>query len=170
MNSFGYVGSLLRHAGSFAAAHGLSSSGMRAYWFHGVWDFSSPTRDRTRVPCIARRVLSRCTTRQVPRSHSALRSPLSWALHSEPLTLPDPGCPDSLLQKVSGLSQKPDTHQLENNGRRKMNNVENNEKYPPESREGALRTRGGPVLSLGRKTQDRSSFRWCAFWSSRKVA
>ena len=101
-----------------------------------MWDFSSPTTDRSHVPCIVRQVLNHYITREVPRSHSALQSYLSWALNSESQALLGPGCPDSLLQKVSGLSQRPDTHHLENNERRKMNKVENNEKYPPESRGG----------------------------------
>ena len=32
----------------------------------GMWDLSSPTRDRTRVPCIGRRILNHWTTREVP--------------------------------------------------------------------------------------------------------
>ena len=36
-----------------------------------------------------------------------LQSSFSWALNSESQALLHPGCPDSLLQKVSGLRQKP---------------------------------------------------------------
>ena len=32
-----------------------------------MWDLSSPTRDRTHVPCIGRRILNHWTTRKVPR-------------------------------------------------------------------------------------------------------
>ena len=38
----------------------------------GMWDLSSPLRDRTRVPCIGRRILTQWTTREVP--------PLFWSL------------------------------------------------------------------------------------------
>ena len=31
-----------------------------------MWDLSSPTRDRTGIPCIARRILNHWTTRKVP--------------------------------------------------------------------------------------------------------
>ena len=31
----------------------------------GIWDLSSQTRDRTRVPCIGRQILNHCTTREV---------------------------------------------------------------------------------------------------------
>ena len=31
-----------------------------------MWDLSSPTRDRTRVPCIGRRILYHWTTREAP--------------------------------------------------------------------------------------------------------
>ena len=31
-----------------------------------MWDLSSPTRDRTRVPCIGRWILDHWTTREVP--------------------------------------------------------------------------------------------------------
>ena len=58
-------------AGSVVVARGLSSC---AAWAlecvglvaRGMWDLSSPTRDPTRVPCIGRRILKHCTTREVP--------------------------------------------------------------------------------------------------------
>ena len=57
--------------GLFVAVLGLfSSCGMRALEpmglvTPGMWDLSSPTRDRTRVPCIGRWILNHCTTREV---------------------------------------------------------------------------------------------------------
>ena len=53
---------------SLVEARGLSSCGMRAYLPRGMWNLSSPTRDRTHVPCIGRRILYHWTTRQVPIS------------------------------------------------------------------------------------------------------
>ena len=47
----------LRLMSSVVVAHGLSC---------GMWDLSSPTRDRTCVPCIGRRILYQWTTREVP--------------------------------------------------------------------------------------------------------
>ena len=32
----------------------------------GMWDLSSPTRDGTRVPCVARQTLNLWTTREIP--------------------------------------------------------------------------------------------------------
>ena len=37
-----------------------------------MWDFSAPTRDRTGIPCIARWILNRWTTREVPGQKSPL--------------------------------------------------------------------------------------------------
>ena len=37
-----------------------------AFWPQGMWDPSSPTRDRTRTPCIGRWSLNHWTTREVP--------------------------------------------------------------------------------------------------------
>ena len=31
-----------------------------------MWDLSSPARDQTRIPCIARQILNHWTTREVP--------------------------------------------------------------------------------------------------------
>ena len=36
------------------------------FWPQGMWDLSSPIRDRTRVPCIGRRSLNHWTAREVP--------------------------------------------------------------------------------------------------------
>ena len=36
------------------------------FWLRGMWDLSSPTRDRTRTPCIGMRSLNHWTTREVP--------------------------------------------------------------------------------------------------------
>ena len=44
----------------------LSSCGTRAQLSCGMWDLSSLPRDRTRVPCIVRRLLYHWTTREVP--------------------------------------------------------------------------------------------------------
>ena len=36
------------------------------FWPQGMWDPSSPTRDRTRIPCIGRRSLNHWTSKEVP--------------------------------------------------------------------------------------------------------
>ena len=36
------------------------------FWPRGMWDLSSPTRDRTYTPCIGRRSLNHWTAREVP--------------------------------------------------------------------------------------------------------
>ena len=58
---FGCIRSLLRyvrssfcHVRSSVAAHGLQSAGSVVV----AWDLSSSTRDRTCVPCLARRILA----------------------------------------------------------------------------------------------------------------
>ena len=38
----------------------------------GMWDFSSLTRDLTRVPCTGRQILNHWTTREIPRLISQL--------------------------------------------------------------------------------------------------
>ena len=43
-----------------------------------MWDLSSLTRDRTRVPCIGRRILNHWTTREIPNLH--FNKCLRWAL------------------------------------------------------------------------------------------
>ena len=75
---FGCVGSQLWHVGSFilhvgrllqlqlTGLHGLSICGAWAYLPHGIWILSSPTRDQTQVPCIARQIFNYWTTREVP--------------------------------------------------------------------------------------------------------
>ena len=35
------------------------------FWPRGMWDLSSPTRDRTRTPCFGRRCLNHWTAREV---------------------------------------------------------------------------------------------------------
>ena len=37
------------------------------FWPRGMWDLSSPTRDRTHTPCIGRRCLNHWIAREVPR-------------------------------------------------------------------------------------------------------
>ena len=53
--------------GSVVAACGLSSCGVLAQLPHSMCDLSSPTRDRTRVPCIGRWILNHWTTREIPQ-------------------------------------------------------------------------------------------------------
>ena len=66
-----HVESLLYHGGSFAEVHGLSSCSTPALYsvwaslLPGIWDLSSPTRDKTHI-CTARQILNRWTTREVP--------------------------------------------------------------------------------------------------------
>ena len=50
---------------SVVVAHGLSSCGARAQLLHGHVG-SSRTRAQTRVPCIGRRILNHCATREAP--------------------------------------------------------------------------------------------------------
>ena len=57
--SLGQVGSLIEVCK-------LSSCGERAQLPPNMWDLSSPTRDRTRFPCIVRRILYHWTSREVP--------------------------------------------------------------------------------------------------------
>ena len=45
---------------------GFSSRGTWAYLPCGIWDLSSPTRDRTHVPCIGTWILDHWTIREVP--------------------------------------------------------------------------------------------------------
>ena len=40
-----------------------------SFWPRGMWDLSSPTRDRTRTPCIGRRSLNHWTSRDAPLPH-----------------------------------------------------------------------------------------------------
>ena len=56
---FGCAGSSLQCVGSAIMAHGAQLP-------RGTWDLSSPTRDRTHVPCTGRRILNHWTTREVP--------------------------------------------------------------------------------------------------------
>ena len=64
LSSCGVHGS--EFAASVVAVRGLSSCGAQAHFPLGMWDLSSPTRDRTCVPCIGRRILNHWTTREVP--------------------------------------------------------------------------------------------------------
>ena len=36
------------------------------FWPRGMWDLSSPTRDRTHTSCIGRRSPNHCATKEVP--------------------------------------------------------------------------------------------------------
>ena len=50
----------------FTAAHGVSSHGTRPSLLPGIWGLSSPIRDWTYVPCIARHILNHWATREIP--------------------------------------------------------------------------------------------------------
>ena len=58
------------------AAWGLCSCGAHCWLPHSMWDVSSPARDQTCVPCLAKWILNHWTTREVPRhfinSHNSL--------------------------------------------------------------------------------------------------
>ena len=45
--------------------HGLGTCSAQAQLLHDMWNLSSPTRDRTHIPCIARKILNHWTTREV---------------------------------------------------------------------------------------------------------
>ena len=49
------------------------------FWPQGMWDLSSPTRDRTHTPCIGRQSLNHWTTSEVPALYSLL--PVSYHFH-----------------------------------------------------------------------------------------
>ena len=51
-------------AGSVVAVHGLQNP--RAQLPRSKWDLSSPTRARTRIPCIGRQILNHWIAREVP--------------------------------------------------------------------------------------------------------
>ena len=51
------------------------------FWLRGMWDLSSPTRDRTHTPCLRRQSLNHRTTREVPEEWF-LSSGGSWILFS----------------------------------------------------------------------------------------
>lgn len=76
--------------GSFVAVHGLSSCGRaQASLLWGTWDLSSLTRGSKLHACIARWILNRWTTREVPVPH--LICPftyerMSWLLPSFSIT------------------------------------------------------------------------------------
>ena len=73
---------LLIAVASLVAEHGLQARGLQQLWLAGSraqaqqwWCTglvaprlvgSSRTRDRTRVPCVSRRILNHCATREVP--------------------------------------------------------------------------------------------------------
>ena len=38
------------------------------FWPQGMWDLSSPIRDRTRTPCIERQSFNHWTAREVPKN------------------------------------------------------------------------------------------------------
>ena len=61
------MGASLRHVGfSLIVACGLSSCSAQSQLPRGIWDLSSPNRNRTCVPCIKRCILNHSTTREVP--------------------------------------------------------------------------------------------------------
>ena len=58
-----------------------------------MWDLSSPTRDRTRVPCIGRRILYHWTTREVTQLFKYENTSVSAGdqlLFQAPQVLPPP--------------------------------------------------------------------------------
>ena len=55
----------LRHTGSRVVSCGLWST--QAWLRHSMWDFSSPARDWTQIPCTQGWFLSHWTTREVPQ-------------------------------------------------------------------------------------------------------
>jgi len=55
---------------SLVVAYRLSSCGAWAYLPCGMWELSSPTRDWTHIPCIARQILNHWATREVSNSFS----------------------------------------------------------------------------------------------------
>ena len=57
----------LEHVNSLVVAHGLHNFGVQAELLCGMWDLSSQTRVRTRVPSTARWFLNNCTTKKVPQ-------------------------------------------------------------------------------------------------------
>ena len=57
-----------------------------------MWDLSSPTRDRTHVPCIGRRILYHWTTREVPYAHFLIGSFVLFDIKPQP-TPASPGDP-----------------------------------------------------------------------------
>ena len=63
---FGCIKSLFQYVGSFVVAGGAGGGGLVAS--RHVGDLNSSTRDRTRVPCIGRWILSHWTTRAAPYS------------------------------------------------------------------------------------------------------
>ena len=66
----------LQHVGSVVVVHGLQGAQAQQLWRMGLvapWHVgSSQSRDQTHVPCIDRRILNHCTTREVPRKSSFL--------------------------------------------------------------------------------------------------
>ena len=60
------VGSVVGGTWALVEVRELSSCGSWAYLPRSMRDLSSPTRDRTCVPCIVRQILYHWTTREVP--------------------------------------------------------------------------------------------------------
>lgn len=61
--------SSLYHRPPLVVAQGLQSVRAQELWAQlpqGTWDLNFPTGDRTRIPCIERRILNHWTTRAVP--------------------------------------------------------------------------------------------------------
>ena len=54
---------------SLDEAHKVSSCTTKASLPCCMWDLSSPTRDQTQVPCIARQILNHWVIREVPHIH-----------------------------------------------------------------------------------------------------
>ena len=63
----------LRSCGTQALEHsGFSSWDAQAELLQGMWDLSSPSRDRTHISCIARWILNHWATREVLRGYYLL--------------------------------------------------------------------------------------------------
>ena len=102
---------VLQHTGSLVEVGGLSSCGAWAWLPRSMWDLSSPTKDRTCIPCIGRCILYHWTAREVPLWHLCVENWLlctpslpppicgCWLRRDRP-ELPPPGSPPSCLPRT----------------------------------------------------------------------
>ena len=73
----------LSSCGTRALERRLSSCGARAQLLCGMWDVgSSRARARTHVPCIGRRILNHCATREAPRKSTFLSVVFPYSVSS----------------------------------------------------------------------------------------
>ena len=76
------MGSPLPHAGAFPAAHrrlqlkcaGSVVVGVQTYLPRGMWNLSSPTRDRIHTPCTGRQILNHWTPKEAPKPLFVLKA------------------------------------------------------------------------------------------------